>query len=401
MLTLRDAGSAAVQALQANRIRSALTTLGIVIGIAAVIVGVALGNGVQAYFDEIVGPLTTQITVAPVTHVAGGGRARPLTDGDVSALDDPARAPDIASATPVVIGSAAVRAPAGERRTTVVGTEAGYWDVTDRGLVAGRFFAGDGDDREVVLGPVTAAEMFGGDGSAAVGTTLRIGRQRFRVVGVLTSNSQLDDVAVMGIEPARAYLFGDSGELSQILVRARSAQAVPAATGQIVTVLTDRHRIRDPADRDFEVVSLQNLIEQREEFLGVLRTFIGLVAAISLLVGGIGVANIMLVAVTERTPEIGLRKAVGASRGAIVEQFLTEAAMLSGAGGLAGMVLGVGLCELAALALQGSTTFPAPVVSPVSVVVSFVISVGVGLVAGSYPAGRAARLEPADALRHH
>lgn len=399
MLSARDAAGAALHALRVNRLRSALTTLGIVIGIAAVIVGVALGNGVQAYFDEIVGPLTTQITVLPVDNVAGGGRGRDLTDGDVAALEDPVDAPDVRSATPVLLGSAVLRAEAGQRRITVIGTDNGYWVVTDRRLLAGRFYAEGGAAREVVLGPVAAREVFGGDGSGAVGADVRVGRQRFVVVGVLSANSQQDDVAIMPLDLARAYLFGDRNEVSQIIVQAVGAAAVPAATDEVVRILAERHRIRDPADRDFEVVSLQSLIEQRADFLEVLRTFIGLVAAISLLVGGIGVANIMLVAVTERTQEIGLRKAVGASRGAITKQFLAEACILAGAGGLAGVALGVGVCWAAAAAMRQSD-FPAPIVSSASVFVSFGISVLVGLVAGSYPANRAARMRPVDALRH-
>jgi len=402
MLTARDAAGAALQALRANRLRSALTTLGIVIGIAAVIVGVALGNGVQAYFEDIVRPLTTQITVSPVTNVAGGGRVRDLTDGDVAALRDPIDAPDVRTAVPILVGTAVLSAPDGQRRTTVIGTDPGYWAVTDRRLLAGRFFGEAGQAREAVLGPVAARELFGGDGAAAVGAGIRIGRQRFDVVGVVTSNSQQDDVAIVPLDLARGYLFGDRDEVSQIIAQAASPAVVPAASGEVVRILTARHRIHDPADRDFEVVSLQSLIEQREQFLGVLRTFIGLIAGISLLVGGIGVANIMLVAVAVRTQEIGLRKAVGASRGAIVKQFLTEACVLSGAGGLAGVAVGVGVCWAAAAALQRSATvFPAPVVSPASVVVSFGISVLIGVVAGSYPAGRAARLQPVDALRHH
>ncbi len=263
-LTEREAARIAFRALRANRLRSALTTLGIVIGIAAVIIGVALGNGVQAFFDDVVGPLTTQITVRSMTNVAGGRQVHELDDADAAALADPVAAPDIASVTPMVTGGAVARIGTRTRRINVLGTRANYFPVTDRDLVAGRFFddAEEADaSRVAVLGPVPARELFGGDGSAAVGESVRLGRQTFTVVGVVTSNSQQDDVAVLPLAAARAYMFGDRGTLDQIVVQAADVTAVDAAEVELGLVLDARHRISDPTERDYETISLRSLIE--------------------------------------------------------------------------------------------------------------------------------------------
>jgi putative ABC transport system permease protein len=404
-MNLREAFRMALRALRINRMRSALTTLGIVIGISAVIIGVGLGNGIQAYFDELVGPLATQITVNRATgHVAGATVVRDLTDSDVLALRDRSKAPDIASVTPLVTGNAMLRAGTDQRRLTVIGSTEDYVHVTDRKLAAGRFAeqgkAGTGA-KEVVLGPTPVTELFDGDPRAAVGRRVRLDRTTFLVVGVVTPNSQQDDVAIMPIEAARTYLFGNDTTVNQIIVKATSATTVSAATDQATAVLDRQHHVADPARRDFDLLSLQSLIEQRENFLAALRGFIGAIAAISLLVGGIGVANIMLVSVTERTREIGLRKAVGASRAAIVRQFLIESSVLASAGGLVGVGFGLLVCQLATILIPRATmSFPAPVVSPGSVLLSFGISVGIGILAGLYPANRAARMRIVDALRY-
>ncbi|WP_169748074.1 ABC transporter permease [Pseudonocardia acaciae] len=253
-------------------------------------------------------------------------------------------------------GSAVLRVREDQRRVTVVGAPPDYLAAANRQLSAGRFVgsAQSGPTaREIVLGPTPVAELFGND-----------------------------------------------NVVNQIIVRASGTATVPAATAQTTAVLDQRHHVYDPSQRDFEVLSLQTLIEQREQFLAALRAFIGAIAAIALIVGGIGVANIMLVSVTERTRETGLRKALGATRHEVLRQFLIESSMLSATGGLAGMLLGIGLTEAAAFAIPRVTAnFPPPTVSPTAVVLSVAISALIGVAAGSYPAGRAARMRPVDALR--
>ncbi|TQM09032.1 ABC transporter permease [Pseudonocardia kunmingensis] len=396
----------ALRGLRANKLRSALTTLGIVIGVAAVIVLVALGNGIQSGFNDIFGSLATQITVTQSQGgVPGGGRARDLTENDLDALVDPTDAPDVLSATPVVGGAALLQVEGGlQYRTSVTGTTAEYLEVNDRDLEAGRGFDAQEartNAKVVVLGPNPVQELFGGNNAAALGSEIRIGSAVFRVIGVAESNGQQDDVAIMPLGAARSYLVGGDDELDTIIVRARSAETVNAAVEQITAILTDRHNIRDPAERDFDVQALQSLLDQSSQFLTFLTLFTGAVAGISLVVGSIGVANIMLVTVTERTREIGIRKAIGARPRVILGQFLLESIFLSGLGGLMGIALGVGLSVTGALVLpQLIPDFPAPVVDPASVIFSFTISLVIGLVAGGYPANRASRLRPIEALRY-
>ena len=343
-----EAARIALAGLRANRLRSGLTSLGIVIGVASVIILVALGNGLQASFNEAFGALATQITVNPVIGaVPGGGTAQDLTDADVEALRNPLNAPDVASVTPIVGGTNLLQLPGGlQYRANIIGTTPDYLDVTARDLVVGRYFDESefrSDAKVVVLGPNPVVELFGGQAGAALGQQVRIGRTTFQVIGVAATDGQQDDVAIMPLGAARSYLVGGGDTVDTIIVKARSAEAVPAALDQVNTILSERHGITDVGRRDFEARALQALIEQSTQFIGFLTVFLGAVAAISLIVGGIGVANIMLVTVTERTREIGIRKAIGASRVAILQQFLIESIVLAGVGGLIGITLGVGI----------------------------------------------------------
>jgi putative ABC transport system permease protein len=395
----------ALRGLRANKLRSALTTLGIIIGVAAVILLTALGNGIQAGFNEQFGSLNTQITVTPTQGgVPGGGQARDLTENDMEALADPADAPDIASVTPVVGGAALLQVGGAQYRTSVTGTTADYLTITDREVTEGRGFDAQEERtnaKVVLLGPNPVDELFAGNAAAALGQEIRIGSAVFRVIGTVESTGQQDDVAIMPLGAARSYLTGGDDELDTIIVRARSAEAVTPATNQITAILTDRHNIRDPAERDFDVQALQQQIQEATQFLSFLTLFTGAVAGISLIVGSIGVANIMLVTVTERTREIGIRKAIGARPRVILLQFLLESVFLSGLGGLMGIALGVGLALTGAAILpQLIPDFPVPAVDPVSIVLAFTVSLLIGLIAGGYPANRASRLRPIEALRY-
>jgi putative ABC transport system permease protein len=405
-MNLREALVVAMRSMRANRLRSLLTTLGIIIGVAAVIVLVALGNGVRAGIDEQFGRLANQITISKSNGtVPGGGTARDLTDDDVTALKNRGAAPDIQSITPNISGSTLLSFGTQQERASVTGTTANYLRITDRNIAVGEFFdraEERGNAKVVVLGQEAVGFLFGPTAKLTdvVGQSIRIDHATFKIIGVLAVDSQEDNIAIMPLGAARAYLLGGSDVVDQIIVKSTTAGAVPAATDQLTKILDDRHKIKDIKKRDYRVRANQNLLQRRTEFVGYLTLFTAAVAAISLIVGGIGVANIMLVAVTERTREIGIRKAIGAPRSAILKQFLTEAIVLSGLGGLVGVALGIGLATGGGSILHKfQPEFPVPVLTLTPVLVSFGVSLAIGLLAGGYPANRAARLRPIEALR--
>jgi len=405
-VNLEEAVRSALRGLRSNRLRSALTTLGIVIGVSSVIVLVALGNGLQTGFNDSFGALGTQLVVSKSNgSVPGGGAARDLTDADVAALRNPRLAPDIASVTPVVLGTAVLQSGASTQfRTSVSGSTADYLDVNNRDIVAGRFFTTEEEKanaKVVVLGPNPVVNLFGGDAVEALGKSIRIGRASFTVIGVMKGDGQQDELVVMPLGAARSYLLGGTDEVQQVIVKAASVAQVPAAQDEITNVLSTQHHIRDAAKRDFEVTALQTLLDQANQFLTYLTLFTVAVAAISLIVGGIGVANIMLVSVTERTREIGIRKAVGAPHSAIIKQFLIEAVVLTAMGGMVGIVFGVIVTLVAGAVLPAKVpNSPPPEVSVGSIVLAFAISLAIGLIAGVFPANRAGRMRPIDALRY-
>lgn len=395
----------AMQALRINRLRSVLTMLGIIIGVAAVILLVSIGNGVQSSVNARVEPLANLITIVPqIGNVPGGSPPKNLIDADVSALQ---KAPDVATATPATTGPVLVETDGLKFRATVVGSTELWDEVNNRDLQAGSFF----DEaqvrsaaRVIVVGPTVATTLFGANPASALEQTVRVHGQTFRIIGVMQSYGEdADKSAIMPLNTARRYVVGGGDALNQIIVQAAGVPAVPAAQDEVIRILDDRHRIKDSDQRDFEVQSLGSRLETVNQVLRILTLFTVSVAAISLIVGGIGVLNIMLVSVTERTREIGIRKALGATRRAILHQFLIESTILASLGGLIGSAIGIGLSALtAALAPAFGPTFSefAPTVSIPSVILSFSVSFAIGLIAGGYPSYRAAGLRPVEALRY-
>jgi putative ABC transport system permease protein len=412
-MRLREAVFIALRAVGAHRLRSALTMLGLVIGVSAVILLTAIGNGVQESVNARLQPLASLITIVPTTgNIPGGPAARNLTDADAAALQ---KAPDIVAVTPEVTApwliKTATAAPTAQSLGTVVGSTDHWLEVNDRNMEAGSFF----DEaqvrsaaRVVVLGTTTVDNLFGGDSAVALSSRVRINSQTFKVIGVMQSAGLPDDKdVVMPLDSARNYVFGHGDILNHATVQAASAAAVPAAEEEVNNILDARHRIKNPATRDFEAQSLTTTIATQSQIFQLLSLFTIAVATISLIVGAIGILNIMLVSVTERTREIGIRKAIGATNRAILHQFLVESIVLAGFGGLIGVVIGVGLSGLIgilapAFAPYLGSTFAgfAPVVTVLPVVASFVISLIIGLIAGGYPAYRAVRLRPIEALRY-
>ncbi|HEX4246651.1 MAG TPA: ABC transporter permease [Pseudonocardia sp.] len=402
--------------------RSALTMLGLIIGVAAVILLTSFGQGVAGSVNTAIEPVANSITIVPkLSPTPGGPPAEPLTDEDAAAI---AKLPNVAQLVPVVTGSSTGAAGQVSKAVTastpgaqflsatVTGTTADYVSVRQIKIAAGTFFSqaqGTSGAKVAVLGPLVATALYGPDPNAAIGKPLRLDHANFKVIGVLQSyGASSDNVIVMPEAAARSGVFGygyGGNELSSIIVKATSTQQVKAAESQITDVLREHHRILNPAYDDFQVQDLGSRLTTFTQLITLITNFVPAIAAVSLLVGGIGVLNIMLVSVTDRTREIGTRKAIGASDSAILSQFILEAITLAGLGGLIGVVIGVGLIltTKVLIPLAGATGFLSsfsPVLAGAPIVVAFTISLAIGLVAGGYPAWRAAQLNPIEALRY-
>lgn len=402
-MNLWQAALIALQALWLHRLRSAMTMLGIIIGVTAVILLVAIGNGVQSAVNAHYEQLVTIITIKKVEgRVPGGGAPKELRDADVAALE---RASGVAAVLPVTSGDAVAEGRGKQSLVTVIGSTPSWLEINNRDIAAGSFFRADQSrlfPRVVVLGPTVAADLFGADPHAALNEKIQLNHQFFTVIGVLRP-SEDDSVAVMPLNAARGFVYGGGDTLTTLLVRATDAAAVPTAATEVIDILSQRHGIRNPIKRDFRVQTLQGAVASLQQLLYILSLFTASVAAISLFVGGIGVMNTMLVSVTERTQEIGIRRAIGATRRAVLTQFLIESVILTSIGGLVGVSAGIGLSALSAtLVPHFGALFVhyIPAVSIFAVVVPFAASLAIGVIAGSYPAYRAARLRPVVALRY-
>ncbi|MCD4802075.1 MAG: ABC transporter permease [Anaerolineales bacterium] len=396
----------ALESLSSNKVRTGLTMLGIIIGVGAVIAMLAIGAGTeQAIVGEIEGIGTNLLFVR--TNNEDVTNPRPLTLQDAEALNDPVFAPSIAAAAPIVQGQAEVTYAGQGTTASLVGVTEDYIKVQNVELSEGEFFSSvqiNGIASAVILGANVAEELFGrSDG--LVGETVRVGGQPFRVIALLKKEggSQFgsgDDQIMVPLTTAQARLIPGAvkNEVSMIYVSAITSDAVVAAENEAALILRDRHNIK-LAEDDFSIMSQEMFLDMASTVTGVFTVFLGGVAGISLLVGGIGIMNIMLVSVTERTKEIGLRKAVGAKRKDIMTQFLIESSLLSLLGGAIGIVLGWLLALGVGKIAEASDFLLDPIITLNAVLLATLFSAAVGLFFGIYPASRAAQLEPIEALR--
>jgi len=399
----------ALESLTANKLRSSLTILGIVIGVAAVIAMLAVGRGAENAITGSIEGIGTNLL-----FVFRGGseevrNPKPLTLGDADAMRDPFLAPSIIGVAPLLSGGGEVTFAGESTNTSIEGVTPDYFPVRNLTVTEGEYI-NDGHllgRASVALIGVEVAETLFGRQEALVGETVRIEGQPFRIIGVLEEKGgggfgpSEDDRVIVPLSTAQTRLLRRSGSdrVDIILAQAISPEAIDAATEEISQILRTRHRTEIGLD-DFDVVSQQEFLETFSTITGVLTIFLGGIAAISLLVGGIGIMNIMLVSVTERTREIGLRKALGARKSDILIQFLTESSVLSLIGGVIGIGLGYAISTIVGQVAANSGTPFDPDIGVDAILLATIFSAAVGLFFGIYPANRAANLEPVEALRY-
>lgn len=405
-----------LRALTVNKMRSILTMLGIIIGVGAVIALLSVGQGFEQYITQQFQSLGTNLlfVFAGQLESSGPGSARssqqriqPLTMGDASALADPFLVPDVVAVAPEYSRSATVVRGKLDRSANVSGVTPEYQSVRNFNPVLGEFIAQEhvnGRSRVAVLGATVAEEFFEPD-EYPIGQTIKLNDVPFKVIGVLEEKGgggfgDEDNVVMIPISTAQTRLYNAGsvrGDLiiSTIFVQVATQDKMGVVADRIAEVLRERHRISFKDDDDFTVINQSDLIQVFGDFTAVFTLVLGAIAGISLVVGGIGIMNIMLVSVTERTREIGIRKAVGAKRRDILLQFLIEAMVMSMVGGFVGIVLGY-----TASTVLGNVADLTTVVTLGAVLLATSFSAAVGLFFGIYPATRAARLNPIDALRY-
>lgn len=397
----------ALESLNANKMRSGLTILGIVIGVAAVIAMLAVGSGAQNTITGSISGLGSNLL-----FVFRGGddnvrNPQPLTLGDATAIADPFQAPSVEAVAPYISSNLPVTFSGESITSSINGVTPSYLSVRNYSLLEGEFITEEnilGRGSVAVIGVEVADKLFG-HRDGLIGETIRIEGQPFRIIGILTPRGgsafgSEDNVVIIPFSTAQSRLIRRSNDrVDFILVQAVSADLVTQATEEISQILRARHRTDLGAD-DFQIFSQQDFVATAQSITSVLTIFLGGIAAISLLVGGIGIMNIMLVSVTERTKEIGLRKAIGARKRDILIQFLTESSLLSMFGGIIGIGLGWTIAFVVGLIAAANNTELTPVVGLDAILLATLFSTAVGLFFGIYPANRAANLQPVEALRH-
>lgn len=407
-MKIKDVLTETLSALLANKVRTALTMLGIVIGIGSVIALVAIGQGAQISIEESIQSIGSNlIMVTPGSQrvvggygAAGGrGSADTLLESDAEAIK--AQVAGIKAVALEVSGRYQVTAKGTNTNTSVIGTNPPYTAVRNVEVAGGNFIS----DQHVktkakvaVLGPTTAEDLFG-ENVAPIGQIIRINGNQFTVVGVTVSKGgsgfgSQDDVIYIPISTAQQYLSGGD-YVTAIDIQAQNADQMALMQAEITALLRQRHNLKGSAADDFSIMNQNDIVETASSITGTFTMLLGAIAGISLLVGGIGIMNMMLTTVTERTREIGLRKAIGATSGDINKQFIAEAIALTAVGGLLGILLGGGLSSL--VNYLGVLTTK---VSLGSVLLAFGVSAAIGIIFGYYPARKASRMSPIEALRY-